>query len=844
MPLGSMQRVGLLLLAGACLVQGSQDFRTGTSGGHARGLSQSSSSDSGTQSYIVRLKQGADAQDVDALCGDLQNSGTTCTFKYGQVLVGFAAQLTPALASSLQNASQVDYLVLDNQVVHQQALAPSSESSPAAQAAALAESAASPAGAAAAGSGTPVVTSAPATAAPNNAPAVLRYETAPNVTWNLDRIDQPSLPLDGKYTWSNDGTGVNIYILDTGVRKTHKEFQYLPYMGISGTRALHGYSTVGDPSNSDDCLGHGTHVAGLAGGVTYGVAKNVTIYAVKVINCDGTADASNVLAGLDWLSANVKFPAIASMSLGADTPNQALDDAVTALIQQGTLAVIAAGNYNQDACQLSPARVSTALTVAASDVTDTRWASSNYGSCVDLYSPGVNILSAMDTSNTATITATGTSMATPIVSGVAALYLQDNPTASAAEVSANILGTTVAGTIQNALESTGTPNKLLQTYIKVAPTITITPAVLDPVVLFQGQTFTGATSQTVTLANAGAQDVYFNVSVLPNGVFGGWIAAQPTSGSIPAGGSTSFTLSYDISQNQFQTTLTAQVLITTSGRPSAKAMMAEAYVFCAALQNALPDATHTTTITIPLVQDTRPISADWPPLASDNGTYVYFDAIVDFSHPVGELNETSVQINDGAGIIEGINSSDASGNALCGAFTIRGKVPFDPWATLQTTVGITVTGSSVTDVYGKTFPDWKNTTSLDHRPRGIMFSAYMAFSSDQGLITSQQSVVLILVFTEPVTGLATTSFSVSGPTGPTIGGLQLVRGTNTYYHVTINVPGDYYGGVTVTLAGSVQDASGNTNIAVNPLSFVRVPSPLMEGTSYRVIKSAGLLSLT
>jgi hypothetical protein len=219
-------------------------------------------------------------------------------------------------------------------------------------------------------------------------------------------------------------------------------------------------------------------------------------------------------------------------------------------------------------------------------------------------------------------------------------------------------------------------------------------------------------------------------------------------------------------------------------------------------------------------------------------------AVVQFSHPVTSLPLSAISINEGQGIIEAVNSSDASGNNLCGGFTIRGKVAFDPWATLTTSVSVTIKGSNVTDVYGTTFPDAQNITSLDHRPRGSLFSTYMAYAGGGGVITSQQSVVLVLVFTEPVTGLTPKSFQVSGPVGPTISGLKLVRGTNSYYHLTVNVPGNYYGGVTVTVTGIVTDAAGNKNIPIDPLVFTRVNSPLLEGTAYRVLKSAAMQSLT
>jgi aqualysin 1 len=234
-------------------------------------------------------------------------------------------------------------------------------------------------------------------------------------TWGLDRIDQRNLPLSNSYTYTPTGAGVTAYIIDTGIRVTHNEF---------GGRASSGYDFVDNDSNADDCNGHGTHVSGTVGGSTYGVAKGVSLVAVRVLNCSGSGTTSGVIAGINWVtSQHTTGKAVANMSLGGG-PSTALDNAVRNSIADGVVYAIAAGNSNRNACNFSPARTAEAITVGATTSTDARASYSNKGSCLDLFAPGSSITSAWITSNTATNTISGTSMATPHVTGVAALYLE------------------------------------------------------------------------------------------------------------------------------------------------------------------------------------------------------------------------------------------------------------------------------------------------------------------------------------------------------------------------------------------------------------------------------------
>ncbi|EXE50097.1 MULTISPECIES: S8 family peptidase [Acinetobacter] len=272
--------------------------------------------------------------------------------------------------------------------------------------------------------------------------------TQTNPDWGLDRIDQKALPLNSTYSYSQTGTGTTAYIVDTGILSTHQEF--------SG-RVLNGYTAISDGNGTTDCNGHGTHVAGTVGGTTYGVAKNVKLVPVRILGCDGSGASSNVIAGLDWILKNGSKPAVVNMSLGG-AASSSLDSAVENLYNNGYVMVVAAGNSNTDACTSSPARTSNAITVAATDNTDTRASYSNYGSCVDIFAPGSQINSSWIGSNTATKVLNGTSMATPHVAGVVAELLQSTPTATPQTITSNLLNQATSDVVKN---PSGSPNRLL-----------------------------------------------------------------------------------------------------------------------------------------------------------------------------------------------------------------------------------------------------------------------------------------------------------------------------------------------------------------------------------------------
>lgn len=273
--------------------------------------------------------------------------------------------------------------------------------------------------------------------------------TQNNATWGLDRIDQRDRPLNGSYVYDTTAANVNIYIIDTGIRPTHNEF---------GGRVYSGYSAINDGRGSNDCNGHGTHVAGSAGGSVYGVAKAARLFPVRVLDCQGSGTNSGVIAGMDWVASNHSKPAVANMSLGGGA-STATDQAVTRMRNAGVTVVVAAGNENQNACNVSPARSSAAITVGSTTSTDARSSFSNWGSCVNIFAPGSSITAAWHTSNTATNTINGTSMASPHVAGVAALYLAANPSATPAQVETAIYNNATPNKVTNA--GSGSANRLL-----------------------------------------------------------------------------------------------------------------------------------------------------------------------------------------------------------------------------------------------------------------------------------------------------------------------------------------------------------------------------------------------
>jgi subtilisin family serine protease len=267
-------------------------------------------------------------------------------------------------------------------------------------------------------------------------------------SWGLDRIDQRNLPLSRSYTYPNTASNVRAYIIDTGLRFTHSDF---------GGRATSGYDAV-DGGSADDCAGHGTHVGGTVGGASYGVAKAVRLVAVRVLNCSGSGSTTGVIAGVNWVTSNAVKPAVANMSLGGGA-STALDNAVANSVASGVTYALAAGNSNANACNSSPGRTASAITVGATTSTDARASYSNYGTCLDIFAPGTSITSAWYTSNTATNTISGTSMASPHVAGAAALVLSANPSWTPQQVRDYLVNNATTGVVTN--PGSGSANRLL-----------------------------------------------------------------------------------------------------------------------------------------------------------------------------------------------------------------------------------------------------------------------------------------------------------------------------------------------------------------------------------------------
>ncbi|MEV5532953.1 S8 family peptidase [Streptomyces prunicolor] len=348
-------------------------------------------------SYIVTLKKSAGLKASSAAGkGLVKEYGGTVTKTFGTVLNGYSASLSATEAKRLA-ADPAVAAVEQNQRVH------------------------------------------------------LTDTTQSSAPWGLDRIDQAALPLSGTYTYPDSaGTGVTVYVIDTGVRITHTQ--------ISG-RAAYGYDAVDGDTTASDGNGHGTHVATTIAGSTYGVAKKANIVAVRVLDNSGSGTTAGVIAGIDWVTSNHTTPAVANMSLGGSA-STSLDTAVANSISSGVTYAVAAGNSAANASSYSPARVSTAITVGATTSTDAKASYSNYGSILDIFAPGSSILAGYNTSDTATATLSGTSMATPHVAGTAAVYLSGHTSSTPAQVATALVNGATSGVVTSA--GTGSPNKLLK----------------------------------------------------------------------------------------------------------------------------------------------------------------------------------------------------------------------------------------------------------------------------------------------------------------------------------------------------------------------------------------------
>lgn len=451
-----------------------------------------------TGHYIVVFRQTvADAHSEALSLAKLH--GGQVQHVYSHAIKGFSASLPDAAVQALKQNPNVDYIEQDRTVALREAALPQAES---------------------------------------------------QATWGLDRVDQVTRPLEGLYHYNYQGAGVNAFIIDTGLRSDHVEFT---------GRVQPGYNVAPDSTgvinstNTSDCNGHGTHVSGTVGGTVYGVAKGVTLIPVRVLDCAGSGSASGVIAGINWVAASPLRPAVANLSLGMSGISTAVNSAVAGAVGKGVTMVVAAGNSNVDACTTSPASEPTALTVGATDSNDQRASYSNWGSCLDLFAPGSNISSAWYTASNATAVLNGTSMASPHVTGVAALALAANPNASPTDVSAFLLANASAN--QLGAIGTGSPNRLLYSLATGAPA-----SVAKQVVAVKS--ITASSSKSKTSWTAGATVAVRDVST------GAAVANVTVNGNFNPGGAkscvTASTGSCKLTSSALKSTVTSSTFSVTN----------------------------------------------------------------------------------------------------------------------------------------------------------------------------------------------------------------------------------------------------------------------------------------
>jgi len=385
----------------------------------------------------------------------------------------------------------------------------------------------------------------------------LQSQVVDSSLWNLDRVDQRQTKGDGRYFYNATSATVHAYVLDTGIRKSHAEFE-------GRADWVYNAFSSGSPVNADDQHGHGTHVAGTVGGKTFGLAKEVLLHAIKVLDENGAGSDSTVMAGLDWLARNRQSPAVAVMSLGGPI-SSTLDRAVKQAVASGVSVVVAAGNSNEDACGTSPAHVDVAITVAAADKSDARASFSNWGSCVTLFAPGVNIKSASFRDDTSSALMSGTSMAAPHVAGAVALYLSRQPGASPAQVKSDLVCYSTKDTISDAAKS---PNRALYSLVAKGSPVddgsasTGSPSTALPTGNNQNEQCTTASPCSgpyePTLQSSGAREVFAYNTTSSGGVHRAWLSYNLGGGLVgPRANNALYLLRFNDAQAAWETVAVA-----------------------------------------------------------------------------------------------------------------------------------------------------------------------------------------------------------------------------------------------------------------------------------------------
>ncbi|GMH33288.1 hypothetical protein BSKO_01122 [Bryopsis sp. KO-2023] len=665
--------------------------------------------------------------------------------------------------------------------------------------------------------------------------------TQKNAPLNLGRLDQARNTKDNEYKYRTTGKGVTVYVLDKGINAKHVEFKHRTK---GNSRVSYGTRTFrSDPS----CAGHGTHVAGIVGGLKYGVAKDVNIVMVQVQPCAEKGSVQYLLSGMDWVLNNVKYPAVVQMSLLALGTSHSLNRKVKQIIDARIPFVLSAGNYANDACYYSPAMVSSAIVVGNVDSSDVINKYSNYGSCVDLFAPGTSIRSASATSDTRLVVMTGTSQSAPHVSGVVAQYLEREPWASVKDVMDQLLATATRGAVRN---PKGSPNYLLQTDLSPLsqtvtasidiPGMSVTPGVLDPVNIFQSKLPEKETVFSVSNHQGGILDYNITLDSVDGSDVESWLSVSKSSGSLEVGAEDEIIATFNstgVPQGVYQADILIQGTDPDKPLHSIRVLMRH---FCGELaEKEDEDAASTVEMLDIEITDKRPSS--WgPQLPGGDPPSLYLDAKLVFNVPV--VNDDpelpfpqmpqSLSMKDG-GFVDFLEPVEGE---LCSAFHVRARAPKQDAWTGGNSVCLEVLDKRIVDIYEELVPGTELCGTYDDKPQAKLYGAYMTYSSDEGLFTDETDVEILAAFTEEVRGVNESQFyvEIDDEGDARISHISKIEGSKSFYQLTASIPEAFYGQVKVGVKNSIQDTTGQALQKATPLTFTRIRKPLVKHTSYAV----------